>query len=79
MAKFITAAQGAQNTQDWEDCITATAASKVLKNEPKIEAIRFHGYDKLCHCHLQEGGEMDQSRKNCDADENDENFGRANL
>merc|ERR1712241_1066655 len=65
VAKFITAAQEAQNTQDWEECITA--ANKVLKNEPKIEAIRFHGYDKLCHCHLQEGGEMDQSRKNCDA------------
>merc|ERR1719367_624582 len=65
VAKFITAAQEAQNTQDWEECITA--ANKVLKNEPKIEAIRFHGYDKLCNCHLQEGFEMDQSRKNCDA------------
>ena len=34
VAKFITAAQEAQNTQDWEECITA--ANKVLKNEPKV-------------------------------------------
>merc|ERR1712226_732196 len=65
VAKFITAAQTAQDSQDWEECITA--ANKVLKNEPKIEAIKFHGYDKLCHCHLQEGVELDTARENCNA------------
>merc|ERR1719232_1600408 len=65
VAKFITAAQEAQNSQDWQECITA--ANKVLKNEPKIEAIKFHGYDKLCHCHLQEGVDLDQSMKACDS------------
>ena len=33
----------------------------------QIEAIKFHGYDKLCHCHLQEGVELDISRENCNA------------
>jgi len=65
VAKFITAAQEAQDSQDWQECITA--ANKVLKNEPKIEAIKFHGYDKLCHCHLQEGVELDLSSENCNA------------
>ena len=51
VAKFLTAAQEAQNTQDWNECIEAS--KKVLKNEPKIENIRFHGHDKLCHCQLQ--------------------------
>lgn len=33
----------------------------------QIEAIKFHGYDKLCHCNLQEGVELDISRENCNA------------
>ena len=33
----------------------------------QIEAIKFHGYDKLCHCHLQEGVDLDQSMKACDS------------
>jgi len=65
VVKFLTSAQEAQTSQDWEECVTA--ANKVLKNEPKIEAIRFHGYDKLCNCHLQEGFDLDQSRQSCDA------------
>merc|ERR1712141_395524 len=65
VAKFLMAAQEAQNNQDWQECIDA--ANKVLKNEPKIEAIRFHGYDKLCHCHLQQGEDYSEGRKNCDA------------
>merc|ERR1719219_2234600 len=64
VVKFLTAAQEAQITQDWEECITA--ANKVLKNEHKIEKIRFHGYDKQCHCQLQEGSDATETRKSCD-------------
>merc|ERR1712223_2019107 len=65
VAKFLTAAQEAHNSQDWQECIDAS--NKVLKNEPKIDNIRFHGYDKLCHCHLQQGEDYSEGRKNCDA------------
>jgi DnaJ family protein C protein 3 len=34
VAKFLTAAHEAQDSQDWQECITA--ANKVLKNEPKV-------------------------------------------
>ena len=34
VAKFLVAAQEAQNNQDWQECIDA--AQKVLKNEPKV-------------------------------------------
>jgi len=50
VAKFAGAAQEAQNNQEWEECISA--AQKVLKNEPKVQRVRFHGHDKLCHCKL---------------------------
>merc|ERR1719510_2580331 len=63
VAKFITAAQEAQNNQDWDECIAS--AKKVLKNEPKIQRIRFHGYDKLCHCHLESGFDLKEARKSC--------------
>ena len=65
VAKFIVAAQEAQNTQDWQECISAS--EKVLKNEAKIENIRFHAYDKLCHCHLQDGQDLPEARKSCDS------------
>merc|ERR1719219_1443405 len=64
VAKFLVAAQEAQNNQDWQECIDA--AQKILKNEPKIENIRFHGYDKSCHCQLQGGVESIEVRKSCD-------------
>ena len=38
--------------------------NKVLKNEPKVENIRFHGYDKLCRCHL-ESGDTSEAKKQC--------------
>ena len=38
VAKFLVAAQEAQNNQDWQECIDA--AQKILKNEPKV----FHIY-----------------------------------
>jgi len=65
VAKFITAAQEAQNSQDWQECIDS--ANKILKNEPKIENIRFHGYDKLCHCYLKAGNDLTEGIKLCDA------------
>jgi DnaJ family protein C protein 3 len=64
VAKFLMAAQEAQNNQDWQECIDA--AQKILKNEPKIENIRFHGYDKNCHCQLQGGVESTEVIKSCD-------------
>merc|ERR1711953_779303 len=64
LAKFLVAAQEAQNNQDWQECIDA--AQKILKNEPKIENIRFHGYDKNCHCQLQGGVESTEVIKSCD-------------
>lgn len=63
VAKAISAAQEAQNTQDWEECVAQ--AKKVLKNEPTIQRVRFHGYDKLCHCQLQGGFDLKDARKSC--------------
>ena len=34
VAKFLIAAQEAQNNQDWQECIDAS--QKILKNEPKV-------------------------------------------
>jgi len=64
VAKFLASAQEAQNSQDWQECIASS--QKILKNEPKIEKIRFHGYDKQCHCQLQEGSDATETRKSCD-------------
>ena len=41
VAKFVTAAQEAQNAEDWAECIES--AKKVLKNEPKVRKIFFFG------------------------------------
>lgn len=63
VAKSISAAQEAQNNQDWDECVAS--AKKVLKNEPTIQRIRFHGFDKLCHCQLQGGFDLKEARKSC--------------
>jgi len=63
VAKSISAAQEAQNSQDWDECVAQ--AKKVLKNEPTIQRVRFHGYDKLCHCQLQGGFDLKEARKSC--------------
>ena len=64
VAKFILAAQEAQNSQDWDECVAA--ANKVLKNEPTVQRVRFHGHDKLCHCHLNSGNvDLKEARKSC--------------
>ncbi len=44
VAKFVVSAQESQNSQSWNDCIES--ANKVLKNEPAMENIRFHAYDR---------------------------------
>jgi len=62
VAKFILSAKEASQEQSWEECIDS--ANKVLKNEPTIENIRFHAYDRLCHCELKAGNPLD-SRKAC--------------
>jgi len=53
VAKSATAAQEAQNNNEWEECVSA--AQKILKNEPKVQRMRFHGHEKLCHCKLNSG------------------------
>lgn len=62
VAKFVNAAQEAQNNKDWDECVDS--ALKVLKNEPSVSMIRFHGHDRLCHCYLQRG-ESSESVKAC--------------
>ena len=37
VAKFLTASQEAQNSQDWQECIDS--AHKVLKNEPTVRKL----------------------------------------
>lgn len=44
VTKFILSAKEASQEQSWEECIDS--ANKVLKNEPTIENIRFHAYDR---------------------------------
>lgn len=63
VAKFTTAAREAQNEQAWDECVDA--AKKVLKNEPKVEMIRFHAHDRLCHCITKGGGDLPEARKSC--------------
>ena len=62
VAKFVVAANEAQTEQSWDECIEA--ANKVLKNEPSMDQVRFHAYDKLCHCQ-KEAGDSEASRAAC--------------
>jgi len=62
VAKFLTSAKEASQEQSWDEC--KDMANKVLKNEPTIENIRFHAYDRLCHCELK-SGETGEARKAC--------------
>merc|ERR1712210_159050 len=57
VAKFLTQAKDSREQQDWEECVNS--AQKVLKNEPSVEGIRFHGYDRLCHCQKEAGRASD--------------------
>lgn len=62
VAKFLTAAKDSRERQEWDECVSS--AQKVLKNEPTVEGIRFHAYDRLCHCQ-KEAGNAVESRKAC--------------
>jgi len=62
VAKFLIAAKDSRERQEWDECVSN--AQKVLKNEPTIEGIRFHAYDRLCHCQ-KELGNAAESRKAC--------------
>jgi len=62
VAKFLTNSKESSQSSDWAECIDN--ANKVLKNEPTIENIRFHAYDRLCYCNLKSGDNM-ESRKAC--------------
>jgi len=62
VAKFLAAAKESRDQSDWEECVNN--AQKVLKNEPTVEGIRFHAYDRLCHCQ-KEAGRSVESRKAC--------------
>merc|ERR1711953_1072876 len=62
VAKFLTLAKDSREQQDWEECVNN--AQKVLKNEPSVEGIKFHAYDRLCHCQ-KEAGRPVESRKAC--------------
>ena len=44
VAKFLTAAKDSRERQEWDECVSS--AQKVLKNEPTVEGIRFHAYDR---------------------------------
>jgi len=62
VAKFLLSAKEASQADSWQECIES--ANKVLKNEPKIENIRFHAFDRICQCELKNGNTVD-SRKAC--------------
>jgi len=62
VAKFLIAAKDSRERQEWDECVSN--AQKVLKNEPTIEGIRFHAYDRLCHCQKELGNAV-ESRKAC--------------
>lgn len=62
VAKFILTAKEAAQSQSWSECVDA--ANKVLKNEPTVEHVRFHAFDRLCQCHLKSGNTL-ESKKGC--------------
>jgi len=62
VAKFLNKAKESRDQQEWSECVDN--AQKVLKNEPTVEGIRFHAYDRLCHCQ-KEAGNAAESRKAC--------------
>lgn len=62
VAKFLVSAKEAAQAQDWQECVDS--ANKVLKNEPTVENIRFHAYDRLCTCQLKSGDTL-ESKKAC--------------
>jgi len=62
VAKFLTASKQAADSESWDECVDS--ANKVLKNEPTIQMVRFHAYDRLCQCQLKAGDAL-EARKSC--------------
>jgi len=62
VAKYLNKAKESREQQEWNECVEN--AQKVLSNEPTVEGIRFHAYDRLCHCQ-KEAGNAAESRKAC--------------
>ncbi len=62
VAKFVVEARTARNEERFEDCVDA--ARKMLKNEPEVDSVRFHGHGHLCHCQLKLE-EPTEARKSC--------------
>merc|ERR1719499_117373 len=62
VVKFLVGAKEAREGEDWESCVAS--AQKVLKNEPSVTGVRFHAYDRLCHCEGESGNPV-ESRKAC--------------
>jgi len=62
VAKFLTSSKEARESEDWEECVNN--AQKVLKNEPQMEMIKFHAYDKMCQCQKMTG-DTNASKKSC--------------
>ena len=44
VAKFLISAKEASQAENWEECVDMS--NKALKNEPTIENIRFHAFDR---------------------------------
>jgi hypothetical protein len=44
VAKFLSSAKEAAQADQWEDCVDN--ANRILKNEPDVQNIRFHAYDR---------------------------------
>lgn len=53
IAKFITDAEAASESKDYESCIESS--NKVLKNEPNNQNVRFLATQLLCRCYLGHG------------------------
>jgi len=62
VAKFLTSSKEARESEDWEECVNN--AQKVLKNEPQMEMIKFHAYDRMCQCQKMTG-DTNASKKSC--------------
>jgi len=62
VVKFLNNAKESREKEDWEECVAS--AQKVLKNEPSVTGIRFHAYDRLCHCSGKAGNTV-EARKAC--------------
>jgi len=62
VVKFLNTAKESREKEDWEECVAS--AQKVLKNEPSVTGIRFHAYDRLCHCNGKAGNTV-EARKAC--------------